>query len=91
MTTLPDEKIIQITKDVVDENNIPAQAVSASAAIDSAGLPAVEVTISIIPGASFAFFEDGRSSRTVSQVVQRLADEGEERLPVVHFEGNRAS
>jgi hypothetical protein len=90
MMTLPDEKIVQITKDVAEANNIPALDVSTAAAIDSSGLPAIEVTISIIPGASFAFFEDGRSTRTVSQVVQRLADEGEERLPVVHFEGSCA-
>lgn len=88
--TLPKERIEQITKEVAAANQLPVTAVSSSAAIDSAGLPAIEVTISITPGSSFDFFKDGRSSRTVSQVIQRLADEGEERLPIVHYEGTRA-
>jgi hypothetical protein len=88
--TLPKERIEQITKEVAAANQLPVKAVSSSAALDSAGLPAIEVTISITPGASFDFFKDGRSSRTVSQVIQRLADEGEERLPIVHYEGTRA-
>jgi len=90
MTTLPDDKIKQITKEIATANRIPFQAVSTTAALDSTGFPAVEVTISITPGASFEFFKDGRSSRTVSEVHRRLVDAGEQRLPIVHFEGKRA-
>jgi hypothetical protein len=52
--------------------------------MDSAGLVAVEVIISIPSGQSFAIM-GGPSARTVSQVIQRLADAGEERFPIVQF------
>jgi hypothetical protein len=90
MTTLPHEEIEKIAEEVATENQIPFKGISTAAAIDSTGLPAVEVTISIAPGASFDFFRDGRSSRTVSTVIERLADKGEERLPIIHYEGGRA-
>jgi hypothetical protein len=91
MTTLRDEEIKRIAEQVATANQIPFNAVSTTAALDSTGFPAIEVTISIVPGASsFNIFKDGRSSRTVSEVHRRLADEGEERLPIVHFEGKRA-
>ena len=90
MTTLPDTEIEKIAKEVATEIGIPFKDVSTTAALDSAGLPAIEVTISITPGASFDFFKDGRSSRTISEVHRRLADTGEERLPIVHYEGKRA-
>jgi hypothetical protein len=50
MTTLPDEEIQTIAKDIATANSIPVQAVSTSPVMDSAGLVAVEVIISIPPG-----------------------------------------
>jgi hypothetical protein len=90
MTILKDEEIVRITEQEAAANNIPVQAVSTTATLDSSGLPAIKVTVSIIPGASFDFFKDGRSSRMVSEVIKQVADTGEERLPIVHFEGKRA-
>jgi hypothetical protein len=91
MTTLKNEEIVQIAKDIVAANNIPAQSVSTAPALDMTGLPAVEVIISLVPGASFDFFEDGRSSHVVSEIIREVEERGEERLPVVHFERARAS
>jgi hypothetical protein len=90
MTILQREEIEKIAKEVATENGIPFKGVSTTAALDSTGMPIVEVTISIRPGSSFEFFKDGRSSRTVSEVHRRLADKGEERLPIVHYEGPSA-
>jgi hypothetical protein len=92
MTTLKDEEIQAIAKRVADANNVPTQAISTTATLDSSGLPAVNVTFSIAPErSSFDIFKDGRSSLTVTQVIKLVADAGEERLPIVHFEVTRAS
>jgi hypothetical protein len=91
MTTLKDEEIQAIAKRVADANNVPSQAVSTTATLDSSGLPAVNVTFSIAPGTPFDFFRDGRSAATVIGVIQSVTDAGEERLPIVHFEVVRAS
>jgi hypothetical protein len=90
MSTLKDEDIIKIAQDVAQENNIPAAAISTTAALDNSGLPLVVVTVSIAPGSSFDFFRDGRSSRMISDVIKKVADTGEERLPIIHFEDQRA-
>jgi hypothetical protein len=90
MNTIKNEEIVQIAKDVVAANNIPARAVSTAPTLDITGLPAVEVIISLVPGASFDFFDDGRSSETIDEIIRQVADRGEERLPIVHFEGTRA-
>jgi hypothetical protein len=89
-TAMTNEEIKQITERVAAANRIPFNAVSTTASLDSDGMPVVEVTISIRPGAPFDFFKDGRSSRTVAEVIQKLADEGEKRFPSVHYEGTRA-
>ena len=90
MTTLKNEEIVRIAEQEAAANDIPIQAVSTTATLDSFGLPAIEVTISLVPGASFDFFNDGRSSHVISEVIRKVADKGEERLPIVHFEGTRA-
>jgi hypothetical protein len=90
MTTLKYEEIVRIAEEEAAANNIPVQAVTATATLDSFGWPAIEVTISIVPDASLDFIRDGRSSHVVSEVIRKVADEGEERLPVVHFERARA-
>jgi len=86
MTTLKDEQIREIAKNVADANGVPTQAISTTATLDSSGLPAVNVTFSITPGTSFEFLKDGRSAATVIGVIQSVSDAGEERLPIVHFE-----
>jgi hypothetical protein len=88
--TLKDEDIKKIAEDVAVANNIPVRAISTTAALDSSGFRTIEVTVSIIPGpSSFAIFQDGRSSRMVSEVIREVADTGEERVPIIHFEGKR--
>jgi hypothetical protein len=89
MTTLPDEKIKEIAEDVAKENAIPIQGVSTTAAIDSAGLEAVEVVISITPETSFQIMGE-RSARTVFEIHRRLSNAGEERMPIVWFGEKRA-
>jgi hypothetical protein len=91
MTTLTDKEIQDIARSVAQANNVPAQGVSTTATLDSSGLPAVSVTFSIAEGTPFDFFRDGRSSLTVTQVIQQVTDAGEDRLPIVHFEIARAS
>ena len=91
MTTLKNEEIVRIAEQEAAANDIPVQAVTTTATLDSFGLPAIEVTISIIPGASLDFIRDGRSSHVISEVIRQVADQGEERLPIVHFERTRAS
>jgi hypothetical protein len=84
MTTLPDEEIKAIVKKVAKANNIPAQAVSTSTVMGSSGHEAVEVVISIPLGASLQIV-GSPSARTVIEVIQKLADAGEERFPIVQF------
>jgi hypothetical protein len=90
MTTLKNEEIVQIATDLVAANNIPAQSISTAPALDIEGLPAVEIIISLAPGASFDFFKDGRSSHVVSEIIRLVEEKGEERFPAVHFEMARA-
>jgi hypothetical protein len=84
MTTLADEEIKAIVKKAAAANNIPAQAISTSSIIDSSGREAIEVVISIPPGASHQIVGSS-SARTVVEVVHKLADAGEERFPIVQF------
>jgi hypothetical protein len=90
MKTIKNEEIARIAEEEAAANNIPVQAVTTTATLDITGLPAIQVTISLVPGASFDFFRDGRSSHVVSEIIRKVADEGEERFPVVHFENARA-
>lgn len=91
MTTLPDEQIKAIVQRVAAANQIPARAVSTSSILDSSGREALEVVISIPPGASLQIVGSA-SARTVVEVIRKLADAGEERFPIVQFgEMNSAS
>lgn len=83
--TLADDEIKTIVTDVAKDNHIPVEAVSTTPAIDSAGLAAIEIVISIAPGTSPASIGD-QSTRTTSEVVRKLADKGEDRLPIVWYE-----
>ena len=84
MATLHDEEIKDIVKDVAVKNHLPIEKgdISTALAIDSDGLDAIEIVISIAPPI-FAEVLGEYTARTVSEVHQRLAMAGEERLPIV--------
>jgi hypothetical protein len=90
MTTLTNEKIIEIAKDVATANNINFASVVTAPAIDSAGSEAVEIKFLLTPGSSQAIMGE-TSARTVSQLIQKLADVGEGRFPIVRYEEQVAS
>jgi hypothetical protein len=85
LMTLADDEIKAIVMDIAKDNRIPVEGVSTRPDIDSAGLAAIEIVISIAPGISPASIGD-QSTRTTSEVVRKLADMGEERLPIVWYE-----
>jgi hypothetical protein len=85
MSTLPDEKVIEITKTIATANNVSFAKIVTAPIIDSTGSEAIEITIILTPGASDAIRGE-RSARTISQVIQKLADAGEGRFPIVTYE-----
>jgi hypothetical protein len=84
MTTLADEEIKAIVRKAAAANNIPAQAISTGPIIDSTGHEAIEVVISISPGTTRQIV-GSPSARTVVEIIQKLADAGEERFPIIQF------
>src|SRR6266567_512082 len=80
MSALTDEKVIEIAKSVATANSISFASVVTAPAIDSTGSEAIEIKIVLTPGSSDAIRGE-RSARTVSQVIQKLADAGEGRFP----------
>jgi hypothetical protein len=85
MSTLSEEKIIDIAKSVATANNINYTTITLTPMVDSTGSTAIEIKIVLTQGSSDAIV-GLPSARTVSQVVQKLADEGEERFPIVRYE-----
>ena len=59
--------------------------VSTAPAVDSTGASAIEIKFVITAGSSSSILGE-RSARTVSQLVQQLADKGEQRSPIVRYE-----
>jgi hypothetical protein len=90
MRILTDENVINIAKEVAAGNNVSFAAVSLAPAIASTGLDAIEIKFVITPG-SFQAILGEPSARTVSQVIQKLVDAGEERVPIVRYEEQVAS
>jgi hypothetical protein len=90
MSTLADEKVIEIAKDVATANNVSFADVTTAPVIDSTGSEAIEVRIVLTPGSSNAIMGEP-SARTVSQLMQRLADAGEARFPIVRWQEQIAS
>jgi ABC-type hemin transport system substrate-binding protein len=86
---LTDEKIIEIAKDVAMANNIGFVDITTAPAIDSTGAEAVEITIAIPRGSAVAL--GARTARAVSELIRELADAGEQRFPIVRYEGKGAS
>jgi hypothetical protein len=89
MTALPDDEIKTVVRDVARERGIPAQGVSTTSFYNVHLGDTLEVVVSIPPGASLQW-ATGTSSGFVSTVIQRLADKGEERFPIVHYEEKSA-
>jgi hypothetical protein len=90
MNTLTDEMVIEIAKDVAKANNVSFATVVTAPIFDSTGSEAIEIKIILTPGSSKAIMGE-RSARTISQVMQKLADAGEPRFPIVRYEEQVAS
>ncbi len=79
VSELPDDMIKEIAARVAKANSVSVSSVQTSSTVDSSGSPAIEVKFVLTPGSSLP------SALTTSQVIQRLADAGEERLPIVRY------
>ena len=90
MNTLTNEKVIEIAKGVDTANNVSFASVVTAPAVDSTGSEAIEVKIVLIPG-TFKSIIGERSALTISQLIQKLADAGEGRYPIVRYEEQVAS
>ena len=86
---LTDEKIIKIAKDVATANKIGFLDITTAPAFDAMGAAAVKITIAI-PRGSVAAMGD-RTAQTVSELIGELAGAGEERSPIVIYEGRIVS
>jgi hypothetical protein len=85
--TLTDQEVVQIAKGVAKANNVSFDAVETAPAVDSTGASAIEIKFILTPGSSAAIVSKPESSAlTVSQLVQRLSDAGEERFPIIRYE-----
>lgn len=85
MSILTDEAVVQITKAVAALNKVSVADVVTSRTTNSTGSEAIEIKIIVTPGSSGAIMGE-RSARTVSQVIQKLADAGDGRSPIVRYE-----
>jgi hypothetical protein len=89
MTKLSDEEVKEIAKDVAHSNNVSFATVQTSRTVDSAGVSAIEIKFVLTPGSTSAVV-GLPSALTTSQLIQRLADAGEE-LPIVRYEERSAT
>jgi hypothetical protein len=85
MTALANEKLIKIAKDVAKANNVSVAEIVTAPVIDSTGAEAIEIKIVLSPGSLDAILGE-HSARTISQVIQHVADAGEARFPIVTYE-----
>jgi hypothetical protein len=85
MTKLPDDVVKRIAKDVAQSNKVSLAVVQTSSTVDSAGMSAIEVKFVLTPGSTSSVM-GLPSALTTSQLMQKLADEGEERLPIIRYE-----
>ncbi|HWL20445.1 MAG TPA: hypothetical protein VNS33_12300 [Bradyrhizobium sp.] len=85
MSTLSDQEVVKIAKGVAAANNVSVDQVLTAPAWDSTGASAIEIKYVLTPGSSAAIMGE-RSALTVSQLIQQLADRGEERFPIVRYE-----
>jgi hypothetical protein len=87
---LTDQRIREIAEDAAVANDVRFAKVLLAPAIDSAGAGAIEIKFVLTPGSS-AEIRGERSARTISEVIRRLADEGEQRFPIVRYEEMNAT
>jgi hypothetical protein len=90
MSTLKDEEVKDIARKTAEANNVQITSVSTSSLFDTTGVPTLEITL-MIPAGTTATVAGLSSANMTSQLIQRLADQGEERLPLVSFEEQRAT
>ena len=86
MATLDDEEIKTIVRDVAVKNHVPVEIedITTAITIDSDGLDALDIVISLAPSVSRQVPGEN-TALTVAGVHERLAEAGEERLPIVWF------
>jgi hypothetical protein len=85
MNTLPDKEVIEIAKKVATANNVNFADVLTVPTTDSTGAAAIQIMYVLTPGSS-ASIMGLPSANTTSQIVRQLADEGDERFPIIRFE-----
>jgi hypothetical protein len=85
MNTLADKDVAEIAKQVATTNNVSFAEVRTMPVTDSTGAPAIEIKFLLTPGSSASIMGE-RSASTISGVIQRLFDEGEERVPIIRYE-----
>lgn len=85
MTKLSDQTVIQIAKEIATANSVSFSAVSTAPVLDSSGETAIEIKFELTPGSSAGILGEP-SARTVSQLIQKLADQGDNRFPIVRYE-----
>jgi len=85
MSALTDEEVKKIAKSVADANNVSYADVLTSRTVDSPGASAIEIKFVLTPG-STETVKGLPSALTTSQLIQQLADAGDERLPIVRYE-----
>jgi hypothetical protein len=85
MPNLDDQNVIHIAKQVATANGVSFTEVVTSPVTDSTGASAIEVKIVLTPGSSDSIIGE-RSARTVSELIRKLADEGEQRFPIIRYE-----
>jgi hypothetical protein len=90
MSTLTDKQVVKIARRVALANHLSLADVLTAPAVDSTGASAIEIRYVLTPGSSVAIMGE-RSALTVSQLIQQLADRGEERFPIVRYEELGAS
>jgi hypothetical protein len=90
MSELSDEQVKVIARQVATANSVSVASVQTSRTIDSNGLTAIEIKFVLTPGSTSAIM-GVPSALTTSQVIQQLADAGEERLPIVRYEEQGAT
>jgi hypothetical protein len=90
MPTLPDKEVVEIAKKVATANNVNFADVLTAPTTDWAGAAAILIKFVLTPGSS-ASIMGANSALAVSQLVQQLADKGEERSPIVRYEEKGAA
>ncbi|MGJ4888838.1 hypothetical protein ACQR1Y_11620 [Bradyrhizobium sp. HKCCYLRH3099] len=90
MSILAEEEVVRIARAAGEANNLSITAVSTAPAVDSTGTSAIDIKIVLTPGSS-ASIMGLPSANTTSQIIRQIADEGDERFPIIRFEEQGAA